>query len=312
MQIKPISIRKTKNRMDGAENMGKIRFLVMDVDGTLTDGKIYMGQDGELIKAFDIKDGAGIYLILPKLGITPVIITARESRILENRCRELNVTELHQGVKDKLGRLRKVVGEDLSSVAYAGDDLPDIPCMEEVRKAGGAVLAPADAIPQIRALAEYVSGYKAGEGAIRDCINYLVQRNNKDDVEEKVRKAIDWILKRKHTDEVLPIGCSYAIQEYMTKPESDCVLESHRRHIDIQYMMEGCEVFKTYSTIFLTSTGEYDEGKDVEYWQEGLESSNSILVPGSLIVVYAKQPHKGAIARGKAEKVKKLVYKIKV
>ena len=107
----------------------------MDVDGTLTDGKIYMGQDGEVAKAFDIKDGAGIFLILPKLDIIPVIITARESRILENRCKELGITELYQNSKDKLKTLTNILskyGADLSSVAYAGDDLPDIPCMEEI------------------------------------------------------------------------------------------------------------------------------------------------------------------------------------
>ncbi len=68
--------------------MGKIKILVMDVDGTMTDGKIYMGKDGELMKAFDIKDGYGIAHLLPQLGILPVIITGRKSEILEHRCRE--------------------------------------------------------------------------------------------------------------------------------------------------------------------------------------------------------------------------------
>lgn len=291
--------------------MGKIRFLVMDVDGTLTDGKIYMGQDGELAKAFDIKDGAGIYLELPKLAITPVIITARESRILENRCKELNITELHQGVKDKLSKLKEIVGDNLSSVAYAGDDLPDIPCMEEVRKAGGAVLAPSDAIPEIKALAEYISGCKAGEGAIRDCIHYLAQRNS-DNIEERVRKAIDSILAGDYKDGVLPDGSPYTIQEYVTKAEEDCVLESHRHHIDVQFIIEGHEEFKTFTTNCLTSTGEYNAEKDAEFWRDGVVASHSVLVPGSLIVVYNGQPHKGAIIHGKIEKVKKLVCKIEV
>ena len=192
--------------------MGKIKFLVMDVDGTLTDGKIYMGQNGEIAKAFDIKDGAGILLELPKLDITPVIITARESRILEKRCKELNITELHQGVKDKLAKLKEIVGKDFYSIAYAGDDLPDIPCMEQVRKAGGAVLAPADAIQEIKALAEYTSGYKAGEGAIRDCIHYLAQRN-KDDVDNRVRVAVDSILSGNYRDGALQDGGSYTIRK---------------------------------------------------------------------------------------------------
>ncbi len=153
--------------------MGKIKYLVMDVDGTLTDGKIYMGENGEIAKAFNIKDGCGILLILPKYEITPIIITARSSKIVENRCKEIGITELYQGVKDKLKMLREVVGDDFSSVAYAGDDLPDIPCMEAVKKSGGLVLCPSDAISEVFCLADYISSFKAGEGAIRDCINYL-------------------------------------------------------------------------------------------------------------------------------------------
>lgn len=294
--------------------MGKIQFLVMDVDGTLTDGKIYMGQDGEMSKAFDIKDGAGIFLLLPKLKIIPVIITARESKILENRCKELNITELHQGSKDKLKTLTDILNKyntDLNSVAYAGDDLPDIPCMEKVKKAGGAVICPADAIPEIKALAEYISGYRAGEGAIRDCIAYLSQRNA-DNVEDRVRKAIDWILAGEYKDGMLPDGSKYTIQEYVTKLEKDCVLESHRRHIDVQYMIEGCEEFKTYTNNCLTSTGYYNEEKDAEFWQGGVVASHSVLVPGSIIAVYNNQPHKGAIVHGQPENVKKIVCKIEV
>ena len=138
--------------------MEQTKFFVMDVDGTLTDGKIYMGKDGELVKAFDIKDGCGILLVLPKYNITPVIITARKSKILENRCSELGIKELHQGVRDKLSMLKRIVGDDLRYVAYVGDDLPDIPCMEETRQAGGVVLCPADAISEVKALSNFVSG----------------------------------------------------------------------------------------------------------------------------------------------------------
>ena len=83
-----------------------IKLLVMDVDGTLTDGHIYMGPDGEVMKAFDVKDGYGIAHILPRYGIIPVIITGRRSQIVERRCAELGITELYQGVGDKLERLK--------------------------------------------------------------------------------------------------------------------------------------------------------------------------------------------------------------
>ena len=81
----------------------KIKMLVMDVDGTLTDGRIYIGADGEIMKAFDVKDGYGI-IQLRKNGILPVIITGRKSTIVEKRAAELGISELHQGIHDKLNK----------------------------------------------------------------------------------------------------------------------------------------------------------------------------------------------------------------
>ena len=83
----------------------KIQYLVCDVDGTLTDGKIYMSPSGEAMKAFNIKDGCGIHDILIPHHIVPVIITGRESKIVENRCKEIGIEEVHQGVKHKLDEL---------------------------------------------------------------------------------------------------------------------------------------------------------------------------------------------------------------
>ena len=140
--------------------MANIKLLVMDVDGTLTDGKIYMGEKGEIAKAFDVKDGCVIALILPKHDIIPVIITARKSKIVLNRCEELGIQELHQGSKNKLVTLLSVIKKynvELDSVAYIGDDLPDIPCMEAVKNAGGLVMCPSNAIPEIRAISDFIS-----------------------------------------------------------------------------------------------------------------------------------------------------------
>ena len=146
-----------------------IKYLVMDVDGTLTDGKIYMGQEGELAKAFDIKDGAGIVLTLPKVGITPVIITARESKILSNRCRELKIDSLHQNIKDKLGKLKELV-DDLSTVAYAGDDLPDICILEKV----GLACCPNDAVKEVKEICNFVSSQNGGRGAVRELCDFIL------------------------------------------------------------------------------------------------------------------------------------------
>ncbi len=152
--------------------MRGINYLVMDVDGTLTDGKIYMGSNGELCKAFNIKDGCGIHDILIPSGIMPVIITGRKSDIVLNRCRELGITEVYQGVSDKTGTLRSVTS-DLSKVAYIGDDINDLACMCAVKEAGGVIGCPADASAKVLAVADYVAGHKGGDGAVRDFIEWL-------------------------------------------------------------------------------------------------------------------------------------------
>ena len=160
-----------------------VHFLVMDVDGTLTDGKIYMGQQGELMKAFDIKDGYGIRHLLPEVGIVPVVITGRESLMVENRCRELGITELYQGRMNKYETLVEILrryseqdGEaySLRDVAYVGDDVPDLQCMQPIKEAGGVVCCPPDAVGEVIAIADYVARRPAGNGAVRDCIEHLL------------------------------------------------------------------------------------------------------------------------------------------
>ena len=153
--------------------MDTIRYLVMDVDGTLTDGKIYMSDSGELMKAFDIKDGCGIHDILIPSGIIPVIITGRSSDIVLNRCNELGINEVYQGVKDKFEILSSIT-ERLSEIAYIGDDINDYPCMQVVKRNGGLVGCPSDAVNKVKEIADYVSICKGGEGAVRDFIEWLL------------------------------------------------------------------------------------------------------------------------------------------
>lgn len=153
-----------------------IKYLVMDVDGTLTDGKIYMGNDGEMMKAFDIKDGCGIHDILIPAGITPVIITGRSSKILENRCKELGITNLHQGIRNKIEKLLTIT-TDLSTVAYIGDDINDLSCMEPIKEAGGLVGCPADAVQKVVDLADFVSKRNGGNGAVREFIEWIVSND---------------------------------------------------------------------------------------------------------------------------------------
>jgi 3-deoxy-D-manno-octulosonate 8-phosphate phosphatase (KDO 8-P phosphatase) len=151
----------------------KIKLLVLDVDGTLTDGKIYMSASGELMKVFDIKDGYGIHELLPKAGITPVIITGRESMILERRCEELGIEHIYQGIANKIEKLDDVLrmfDVTYKNVAYIGDDLNDLPCMERV----GIVGCPSDASQCVLAIADYISAKGGGNGAVRDFIEWLI------------------------------------------------------------------------------------------------------------------------------------------
>lgn len=145
----------------------------MDVDGTLTDGKIYMSSNGEIFKAFNIKDGYTIYT-LDKIGIIPIIITGRKSDIVARRAEELKITECHQGVSDKLAKLNEVLlkyNGSLDEVAYIGDDYNDLDCM----KASGFSGCPADAEEDIKSLVDYVCNIKAGEGALREFVKEIVR-----------------------------------------------------------------------------------------------------------------------------------------
>lgn len=144
----------------------------MDVDGTLTDGKIYMSGSGELFKAFNIKDGYTIYT-LDKIGIVPVIITGRLSDIVARRAEELRIKECHQGVSDKLAKLQDIVQRydaTLDEVAYIGDDYNDLECM----RLCGYSACPADAEDDIKQQVDYVCETKAGEGAVREFVKKII------------------------------------------------------------------------------------------------------------------------------------------
>lgn len=153
-----------------------IKLLVMDVDGTLTDGRIYIGSQGEVMKAFDVRDGYAIAHILPELGITPVIITGRSSAIVEQRAKELKITELHQGIADKLAKLQEVAARFSASadeIAYIGDDLNDLACIEFC----GLTACPHDAVGVITKQVDYVCTHDGGRGAVREYIDFLESEN---------------------------------------------------------------------------------------------------------------------------------------
>ena len=158
--------------------MVKIKYLVMDVDGTLTDGKIYISPSGEAMKAFNIKDGCGIHDVLIPAGIVPIIISGRKSEIVVCRAKELGISHVYQGVIDKVQCLREVAN-NMSEVAYIGDDINDLSCIKVVSVEGGITACPSDAVDKVKNEVDFVSNYKGGDGAVRDFIEYLVDVFNK-------------------------------------------------------------------------------------------------------------------------------------
>lgn len=161
--------------------MAKPRLLIMDVDGTLTDGKIYMSAAGESFKAFNIKDGYAIREMLPGAGIAAAVITGRESQIVAGRCRELGIRCVCQGCADKVAKLEEVAerfglrkgeGGVYGEIAYIGDDLNDLPCMKRCGLTG----CPADAAEEVKGAAQFVSARNGGDGAVRDFIEWILRK----------------------------------------------------------------------------------------------------------------------------------------
>jgi 3-deoxy-D-manno-octulosonate 8-phosphate phosphatase (KDO 8-P phosphatase) len=149
-----------------------VRLLAMDVDGTLTDGSLLIGQDAEIAKAFSVRDGFGLTL-LAKAGMELALVTGRESPIVVRRAAELGITRVHQRVKDKLAMLQVLCHESgigLEQAAFVGDDWPDLPPM----MACGLAAAPADAVEEVRRVAHWVSAARGGQGAVRELAMFIL------------------------------------------------------------------------------------------------------------------------------------------
>jgi 3-deoxy-D-manno-octulosonate 8-phosphate phosphatase (KDO 8-P phosphatase) len=155
------------------ERANAIRLMAFDVDGVLTDGRIYYGHDGETLKAFNTLDGHGIKQ-LAKAGIEIAIITGRRSGIVATRAAELGIERVHQGVGDKaavLATLLEQTGVTLDAVGYMGDDWPDLPVLCKARFA----CAPANAHADVQARVHYVATARGGEGAVREVCDVILR-----------------------------------------------------------------------------------------------------------------------------------------
>jgi 3-deoxy-D-manno-octulosonate 8-phosphate phosphatase (KDO 8-P phosphatase) len=163
--------------MNEKERARKVKMILMDVDGTLTDGNLLVLPDGEELKTYNVKDGTGI-LLAHLAGLKTGIITGKISKPLEKRAAKLKIFELYQGILDKKEILDRILEKNNLSteeVAYIGDDLGDLEVIKSVGLAGSV----ADAHPKVKKHSHFVSSYPGGRGAVREFIEFILEAQDK-------------------------------------------------------------------------------------------------------------------------------------
>ena len=155
--------------------MKDIKILVHDVDGTLTDGKIYVDDKDNSFKAFNVKDGFALVNWL-KLGGEVAILTGKKSNIVEKRAKELGIKYIIQGSKNKKQDLKNLLKElniTFENVAYMGDDLNDLGVMKSV----GFSACPKDSVQEVLEITNFISSKNGGDGAVREFLEHIMKKN---------------------------------------------------------------------------------------------------------------------------------------
>jgi 3-deoxy-D-manno-octulosonate 8-phosphate phosphatase (KDO 8-P phosphatase) len=150
-----------------------IRLVVLDVDGTMTDGRLYYGKDGEALKAFDVRDGHGLRLLSLYGNVKLAVLTGRRADLVLQRCQELSIDQVVGGSRAKGEAIEKIAAEagiPLDQVAFMGDDVNDLPALRKVAFS----CAPRDAAPEVLDEVAWVSRRKAGRGAVRELCELLL------------------------------------------------------------------------------------------------------------------------------------------
>jgi len=160
------------NQEQALTSASKIKLLLLDVDGILTDGRLYFSNSGEESKAFHSLDGHGIKMLIGS-GVAVGIITGRESNIVTKRAADLGIEILYQGREDKIDVLREIASNEslpLDAIAYAGDDLPDLPVLQAV----GLSFSVPGAHPEVKSAVHVITSRSGGEGAVREITDFLL------------------------------------------------------------------------------------------------------------------------------------------
>ena len=151
----------------------KIKLIILDVDGTLTDGNIIIDDNGVESKSFNVKDGFAIANGI-KQGVIFAIITGRTSKVVEKRAIELGINEVYQGIKNKIEILQNLLEKydiNFDEVAYMGDDINDIPAL----KRAGLKGATYDAVEEVKEIADFITSASGGKGAVREFVEYILR-----------------------------------------------------------------------------------------------------------------------------------------
>ncbi|HXC39260.1 MAG TPA: phenylphosphate carboxylase subunit delta [Burkholderiales bacterium] len=158
---------------DAAARARALRLMIFDVDGVLTDGRLYMGESGEELKAFHVRDGLGLQL-LRDAGLEVALLTSRRSDLVARRAAELGIRQVRQGVADKRSGFRELLATckvDAAAAGYMGDDLVDL----SVLTACGFAASVAEAPQAVRDRVHYVSRLAGGQGAVREVCEFVLQ-----------------------------------------------------------------------------------------------------------------------------------------
>lgn len=159
------------------ERQQAIRLLVLDVDGVLTDGQLFLGDAGEQYKAFHSRDGHGLRLVL-RAGLELAILTGRQSEVVRHRMQDLGIRHIRQGCSDKgqgIAEILADLGVSADATAYVGDDVIDLPAMRRV----GLAIAVADAHPLVRKHADWNTQAPGGRGAVREVCDEILEAQGK-------------------------------------------------------------------------------------------------------------------------------------
>ena len=155
----------------------KIKFLILDVDGVLTDGKIIYDSEGKEMKFFNVLDGLGIVL-LKREGIRTAIITAKASKVVTRRSKDMQIVKVYQNISDKKAAYKEILKEFClcdDQVCFMGDELIDLPVLVRV----GFSVAVANAVPEVKREVDYITKRSGGQGAVREVVEIILKSQNK-------------------------------------------------------------------------------------------------------------------------------------